>query len=102
LFLTVIDQILNAVFFIDILVNFRTTFYNKRGEEVFDPKTIAIQYLLSGRFLIDFLACVPFDIMIKTEGDGLKAFGVLKLVRISRLSQILQKVDLRDDKKAVL
>jgi len=38
----------------------RTTYYNKRGEEVFDPKDIAINYL-KGRFILDALACFPFD-----------------------------------------
>lgn len=87
---------------IDIIITFRTTYYNKRGEEVFDPKVIAKEYITSGRFFFDFLACMPFDRMIKVKGDALKAFGVFKLIRISRLSQILQKVDLRDDKKAMI
>ncbi|CDW81634.1 UNKNOWN [Stylonychia lemnae] len=102
IFLTVIDQIINAIFLIDIIIIFRTTYYNKRGEEVFDQKAIALEYIKSGRFFFDFLACVPFDRFIYTQGDALKAFGVFKLIRISRLSQILQKVDLRDDKKALI
>lgn len=86
MFLTIIDQTINIIFLIDILISFRTTYYNKRGEEVFDPKHIAKEYFKSFRFWADFLSCIPFDRMIKTRGDALKTFGVLKLVRISRLS----------------
>lgn len=71
---------------VDIIITFRTTFYNKRGEEVFDPKIIAKEYFISGRFFFDFLACIPFDRMVSVKGDALKAFGVMKLIRISRLS----------------
>lgn len=84
--MTVIDQIINAFFLIDIVLNFRTTYYNKRGEEIFSPKMIALDYLISIRFAFDVLACIPFDLMIKTSGDALKVVGVLKLIRISRLT----------------
>ena len=90
------------MFLIDIIITFRTTFYNKRGEEVFDPQQIAKSYITSGRFFFDLLSCLPFDRMVSLKGDALKAFGIFKLIRISRLSQILQKVDLRDDRKAMI
>lgn len=88
----------------DILLTFRTTFYNKRGEEVFDSKQIAIDYLTSIRFYFDFLSCIPWDLMVETqaEKDALRITGILKLIRITRIAEILQKVELRDDKKALI
>jgi hypothetical protein len=78
-----------VVFFLDLIVNFRTTFYNQRGEEVFESKAIAYDYMFSTRFFSDFLACFPWDRVISTRGDAVKAFGIMKLFRVSRLNQVL-------------
>ena len=58
------DRIIDVMFLLDIIVSFRTTFYNKHGEEVFDTKKIAINYIFGGRFIIDFLSTVPLDDMV--------------------------------------
>lgn len=44
------------------MLNFRTTFVNKKGEVVFKSKTIAKHYL-RGWFLVDILAALPFDLL---------------------------------------
>ena len=46
-------------FLIDIILNFRTTLI-KAGDEIFDTKLIAKDYMI-GRFWIDFVAIFPFD-----------------------------------------
>ena len=43
----------------DILLTFRTTFVNKKGEVVTKSKSIVMNYL-KGWFLCDFLAAMPF------------------------------------------
>lgn len=56
------ESFIDLSFFIDIAINFRTTFIsNKTGEEIYNPKLIAKRYVLGGRFLIDFLSSIPFD-----------------------------------------
>lgn len=56
-----LNYIVDTIFFIDILVSFRTTYINERtGAEVRDVKMI-MQYYLRGQFTIDLLATVPFD-----------------------------------------
>jgi ABC-type taurine transport system ATPase subunit len=80
----------------------RTTFYNSRGEEVFNPRLIALDYLLSIRFASDFLAFFPWDQIIHTRSGVIKTFGICKLVRVQRLNQILQKMDLKDERKAMI
>ena len=53
------------MFFIDIVMNFRTTFFNSRtGEEIIDKKMISKHYLL-GQFIIDILSTVPVDAIYK-------------------------------------
>lgn len=55
------DAIVDLLFLIDIIFEFRTTFLDtKRGSEVRDPHRIAVKYL-QGRFLIDFISSVPFN-----------------------------------------
>lgn len=49
------------IFFIDIVLNFHTTFVGPGGEVVSDPKIIRVNYLRSW-FVIDLLSCLPYDI----------------------------------------
>jgi hypothetical protein len=60
-FFLFINALIDFTFFLDLIVNFRTTFFHPRsGKEVFKPKVIAKNYLKT-RFLVDFLATFPFD-----------------------------------------
>lgn len=59
--LLVIDSIVDVVFFIDIILNFHTTFVGASGEVISDPKIIRMNYLKSW-FVIDLLSCLPYDV----------------------------------------
>lgn len=59
--LLVIDSIVDVIFFIDIILNFHTTFVGPAGEVVSDPKIIRMNYLKSW-FVIDLLSCLPYDV----------------------------------------
>ena len=61
--LTVIDLIVDVMFIIDILINFRTTYVNKNDEVVSHPGKIAVHYF-KGWFLIDVVAAIPFDLLL--------------------------------------
>ncbi|XP_016949653.1 uncharacterized protein LOC108024271 isoform X2 [Drosophila biarmipes] len=61
--IVIIDLIVDVTFIIDILINFRTTFVNAQDEVVSHPGRIAVHYL-SGWFLIDLVAAVPFDLLL--------------------------------------
>ena len=61
----VFNTCIDFCFFLDIILTFRTTFYDPvSGDEVFDKKQIAVYYL-KGRFTIDMLSTVPFDNIAK-------------------------------------
>lgn len=48
-------------FLLDILINFRTTYFNPRtGDEISDTKLIAWSYFKS-RFWLDLIPTIPFD-----------------------------------------
>ena len=52
---------MDIIFFIDIVLNFHTTFVGPSGEVVSDPKIIRMNYFKSW-FIIDLLSCLPYDI----------------------------------------
>ena len=51
------------LFFFDILIIFNTAFYNDDMDLIDNRKKIAKVYL-KGWFFIDFLAILPFDVII--------------------------------------
>lgn len=63
-----VDLIVDIMFIIDILINFRTTYVNQNEEVVSDPAKIAIHYF-KGWFLIDMVAAIPFDLLIFGSGE---------------------------------
>lgn len=66
--LNVVDLIVDIMFIIDILINFRTTYVNQNEEVVSHPAKIAIHYF-KGWFLIDMVAAIPFDLLIFGSGS---------------------------------
>lgn len=88
-------------------MNFRTTINDEEtGEEVSDPFRIAYHYF-KGKFWIDLLASIPFDffsVLFIDSGNSfiLELFGLLKLVRILRLSRLITYMNLQDDVKMSL
>lgn len=53
-----------AIFAIDILVNLRTSYLDKRtGDEIVDGKKMAVNYLKLFYFQIDWIATVPFEVI---------------------------------------
>ncbi|KRT86713.1 cNMP binding protein, partial [Oryctes borbonicus] len=95
----VVDVIVEALFFIDIILNFRTTYVNKKGEVVSDWKSISLNYLKTW-FIVDLLAALPFDLLYYLYG-GEKSVSpftnhnihLIKLTRLLRLARLLQKID---------
>ncbi|XP_055839595.1 potassium voltage-gated channel subfamily H member 8 isoform X2 [Episyrphus balteatus] len=88
------DVIVEALFIVDILLNFRTTFVSSKGEVVSDSKLIAINYL-RGWFVVDLLAALPFDHLYASDlYNGEEShIHLVKLTRLLRLARLLQKLD---------
>ena len=102
-----VDSMINLIFIIDVIINFRTTFIHKvTGEEIIDAKKIAINYIKS-RFLIDLIASIPFDniadIFIPTGNTStLNLITLLKLFRVLRLGRLISIMKVKDDIKLSL
>ncbi len=93
--LLVIDSIVDVIFFIDIILNFHTTYVHtsmrysliyflyfllllkESGEVISDPKRIRKTYLKSW-FVIDLLACLPYDVFNAFQEAEEVSFFILK------------------------
>jgi hypothetical protein len=92
-----LNNIIDLCFILDIIVAFRTTFYDKEtGDEVYDPRRTAKIYLNS-RFTIDLISTIPVDtiafVFTGNRSPKLMLFSLLKLVRITRLSRIIARLN---------
>uniref|UniRef100_A0AAR2KKG0 Voltage-gated inwardly rectifying potassium channel KCNH2 n=1 Tax=Pygocentrus nattereri TaxID=42514 RepID=A0AAR2KKG0_PYGNA len=91
--LSVVDLIVDIMFIIDILINFRTTYVNANDEVVSHPLRIAVHYF-KGWFLIDMVAAIPFDLLIYRNGEETTTLiGLLKTARLLRLVRVARKLD---------
>ncbi|XP_049867040.1 potassium voltage-gated channel subfamily H member 8-like isoform X8 [Pectinophora gossypiella] len=91
------DVVVEALFIVDIVLNFRTTFVSKKGEVVSDWKAIALNYIRSW-FVVDLLAALPFDLLYASDvySGAESTHGnvhLVKLTRLLRLARLLQKMD---------
>mmetsp|Transcript_26915 Transcript_26915/g.41030 ORF Transcript_26915/g.41030 Transcript_26915/m.41030 type:complete len:148 (-) Transcript_26915:1745-2188(-) len=95
---SILNNCIDITFFIDILLQFRTTFYHPlTGDEIKDLSVIRKNYL-RGRFTIDFLSTVPFDKVFGVTPLGesvyLRLLALLKLFRVTRLSRIIARLNI--------
>uniref|UniRef100_A0A915CZU6 Cyclic nucleotide-binding domain-containing protein n=1 Tax=Ditylenchus dipsaci TaxID=166011 RepID=A0A915CZU6_9BILA len=92
--LEVVDLIVDIMFIVDIIINFRTTYVNENDEVVSDPGKIAVHYF-KGWFIIDLIAAVPFDLLlVNTDSDETTTLiGLLKTARLLRLVRVARKLD---------
>uniref|UniRef100_A0A3P9ALA8 Voltage-gated inwardly rectifying potassium channel KCNH2 n=1 Tax=Esox lucius TaxID=8010 RepID=A0A3P9ALA8_ESOLU len=91
--LNVVDLIVDIMFIVDIVINFRTTYVNANDEVVSAPLRIAVHYF-KGWFLIDMVAAIPFDLLIYRNGEETTTLiGLLKTARLLRLVRVARKLD---------
>ncbi|XP_035861068.1 potassium voltage-gated channel subfamily H member 7-like [Sander lucioperca] len=100
--LNVVDLIVDIMFIVDIIINFRTTYVNSNDEVVSMSSRIAVHYF-KGWFLIDMVAAIPFDLLIYRsgeevvraggEGETTTLIGLLKTARLLRLVRVARKLD---------
>lgn len=100
------NNVIDILFFIDLIVNFRTTFiHSKTGNEIASGKKIATNYL-RGRFWIDLIATIPLDniaeLIMHRNTNLLSVFSIMKLVRVLRLNRIIVLMKVESDIKLSL
>jgi hypothetical protein len=99
----VLNAVIDLFFLVDIFVNFRTTYIStKTGDEIYEPKLIARRYLVSGQFFIDLLSSVPLEDISGTNNDFLAILGMLKILRVNRVSKVIRNMKAKSEIKAGL
>uniref|UniRef100_A0A3B4YSN6 Potassium voltage-gated channel, subfamily H (eag-related), member 3 n=1 Tax=Seriola lalandi dorsalis TaxID=1841481 RepID=A0A3B4YSN6_SERLL len=94
------DILVEILFILDILLNFRTTFVSTSGQVVYDARSICVHYVTTWLF-VDLIAALPFDLLY---AFNVSYFGVhlLKTVRLLRLLRLLQKLERYSQYSAVV
>ncbi|TNN79041.1 Potassium voltage-gated channel subfamily H member 8 [Liparis tanakae] len=59
---SVSDILVEILFILDILLNFRTTFVSTSGQVVYDARSICVHYVTTWLF-VDLIAALPFDLL---------------------------------------
>ncbi|KAF6773489.1 hypothetical protein AHF37_07406 [Paragonimus kellicotti] len=94
--ISVLDRIVDVVFFIDIVLNFHTTFVGPTGAVISDPHLIRLNYL-KGWFLVDLISCLPYGLLnlinSKDNPNVTSLLNALKIARLLRLWRVLRKLD---------
>jgi len=102
---TILAAVIDVIFFLDMLVNFRTSFIDDSGDEISEPCRIAKEYL-KFYFWIDFLATVPMDSILEAihqrEDPIYEMFGLFKFGRLFKLKKIIQYLNIDEAGKSVM
>lgn len=81
----------SIIYFLDIFINFRTTYYDQNNDEIVDGSLIFKHYFKSIRFLIDVFSALPISEIVSLMIDNLnyiKFINLLKFFRLIRLTRI--------------
>ena len=73
-FIFAVDRLVDAIFLIDIVFNFRTGWHNDDGRLCFDPKVVAIKYLKLW-FWVDLFSVLPYEVLDTASDVGPHAPG---------------------------
>ena len=85
--LSAIDWIMDSFLWIDIVVSFRTAYYDDNQQEiVVDSRRIAWRYATSN-FPLEFVSTFPF------EAFDVPGMALLKLPRLIRVQRLLQRLE---------
>ncbi|KAL3667215.1 hypothetical protein V7S43_007450 [Phytophthora oleae] len=95
----VLEMIIDSFFFMDILVNFRTAYFDEERKLIYDPHALFWRYA-KGWFLLDLVSTVPIDELFQaavgTSNQTLRLFPtkLLRLFRIARLLKLTRLIKL--------
>lgn len=91
----VIDYLVDLVFLADILLTFRTTFFDAENELVLDKRVIRNNYLKTW-FPVDLVSFLPFEIVGLAE-DPPRLRLPLKVIRLLRLTKVIKEVNVHNN-----
>ena len=94
---TIMEFTIDALFFADVCINFFCMYYKANGKLVTSRRKI-VRHYLTGWFLIDFIACLPFSLLDYFDSNALimptsqKYNNLLRLARVPRMYKLFRVV----------
>ncbi|RLN59776.1 hypothetical protein BBJ28_00003689 [Nothophytophthora sp. Chile5] len=88
----VLEFTIDSFFFLDILLNFRTAYFDDERRLIYDPRVLFWRYA-KGWFLLDFISTVPIDELFQLRVCSL-FLPLLRLFRIARLLKLTRLIKL--------
>ena len=90
----VLDYLIDALFIVDIVINFRTTHYDDEHQIVLDARVVAKRYA-RGYFPLDLIASFPYELFFLATGESMEIdiFGVFKMPRLLRLPRAFRRLE---------
>uniref|UniRef100_A0A3B3RVH5 Voltage-gated delayed rectifier potassium channel KCNH4 n=1 Tax=Paramormyrops kingsleyae TaxID=1676925 RepID=A0A3B3RVH5_9TELE len=98
---SVSDILVEILFMLDIVLNFRTTYVSSTGQVVYDARSICGHYATTWLF-VDMIAALPFDLLYAFNVSVYFGVHLLKTVRLLRLLRLLQKLERYSQYSAVV
>ncbi|KAL4616593.1 potassium voltage-gated channel subfamily H member 3-like [Arapaima gigas] len=98
---SVSDILVEILFILDIVLNFRTTYVSTSGQVVYDARSICVHYATTWLF-VDLIAALPFDLLYAFNVSVYFGVHLLKTVRLLRLLRLLQKLERYSQYSAVV
>ncbi|KAL4161553.1 hypothetical protein PRNP1_002107 [Phytophthora ramorum] len=95
----VFEMIIDGFFLTDIVLNFRTAYFDDERRLIYDPRVLFWRYA-KGWFLLDFISTVPIDelfqAVVGTSNQTLHLFPtkLLRLFRVARLLKLTRLIKL--------
>lgn len=68
-YLTAVDVITDVLFWIDLLINMFSGYYDEEGKLIMQRKIVIMRYLKSW-FFWDLLSCIPLSYFIDSENNS--------------------------------
>lgn len=96
------EYLVLSFFWIDIILNFRTTYFNENTDEIISSVMIAKKYIKSWNFLIDVCSALPISEIISTTriAKNLKWVVLTKSLRLLRINRLIKY--LKDNSMKIL
>lgn len=89
-----VDIFITCVFFLNIVISFRTAIPNQNTTSmqkyITDPQIVAKNYAKKWLW-IDLLATIPWDLIFAPFYSGVDALGAMRLLRLFRVVQVVSK-----------
>lgn len=79
----------------DVVLTFRTSYYNSEFEEIVSQKLIALNYIRSPTFILDILSAFPFDFVLVEDSNSsfVGLFKFIKIVRLLRIGKLMKLIN---------